>query len=138
MPYSFKKSLDLLGRSQGLVSLPLASSPTLPHLPQPTPYTSDLNACGLFSPSDCTKADARWVPEEEPDYIPESEPKEQTHLSLPCCQHSPERQPGMEDVPLDGKALDALQEYSNAFDQSRLLKRRLSTLTHSPRYSKVR
>ncbi|PWY78372.1 hypothetical protein BO70DRAFT_363251 [Aspergillus heteromorphus CBS 117.55] len=139
MPYSLEKPLDLIGRPQGLVTLPLASSPNTLSLCHATPYVSDLTTCGLFSPSDCTRADARWVPEPQHDYDSEepSSSKQPSYQSLPCCHHAQGIPPGMEDVPLDAPSRHALEEYSSSFDQHRLLKRRLSTLTHSPQRNKV-
>lgn len=134
MPYCLGKSLGLIGRGQEPLSFSLTGSPTLC---TNTPYISDLNASRLLAPSDRTEADIRWTTHAEQACDPEDSFKEHAVLCLPCCHHTEDHHPGMDDTPLDGKARNALEEYSNSFDEYRLLKRRLSTLTHSPRSEKA-
>ncbi|PWY75676.1 hypothetical protein BO83DRAFT_463317 [Aspergillus eucalypticola CBS 122712] len=134
MPWSLGKSLGLIGRGQEPLSFSLTGSPTLC---ANTPYISDLNASRLLSTPDRTEADARWTYHTERDYEPEDSFKEHAVMCLPCCHHTEDNQPGMDDTPLDRKARNALEEYSNSFDEYRLLKRRLSTLSHSPRSEKA-
>ncbi|RAH58887.1 hypothetical protein BO85DRAFT_511272 [Aspergillus piperis CBS 112811] len=120
MPWSLGKSLGLIGRGQEPLSFSLTGSPTLC---ANTPYISDLNASRLLSTPDRTEADARWTYHTERDYEPEDSFKEHAVLCLPCCHHTEDNQPGMDDTPLDRKARNALEEYSNSFDEYRLLKR---------------
>ncbi|RAK98143.1 uncharacterized protein BO80DRAFT_495798 [Aspergillus ibericus CBS 121593] len=130
MPWSLKKSLNLIGRGQEPLSFALAASPVLC---RSTSYVSDLNICKFASIPYRTEDDARWARTDEDDRDPEDVLREQTELCLPCCHHTPDNHPGMDDAPLDEKARYALEAYSNSFDEYRVLKRRLSTLTHSPK-----
>ncbi|PWY93075.1 hypothetical protein BO94DRAFT_532859 [Aspergillus sclerotioniger CBS 115572] len=127
MPWSLKKSLNLIGRGQEPLSFSLASSPILC---KSTSCVTDLNT--KFILSDRTEEEARWF-QFEHDRNSEECMKEQAELCLPCCHHTQDNHPGMNDGPLDEKARHALEAYSNPFDEYRFLKRRLSTLTHSPR-----
>ncbi|OOF92579.1 hypothetical protein ASPCADRAFT_153276 [Aspergillus carbonarius ITEM 5010] len=132
MPWSLKKSLNLIGRGQEPLSFSLASSPILC---QNTSYVSDFNPTKFLS-TDRTEEEAHWF-EHYHDRNSEEAFKEQPELCLPCCHHTPDTHFGMDDVSLDEKARHALEAYSNSFDEYRVLKRRLSTLTHSPRSDKA-
>ncbi|OJJ70201.1 hypothetical protein ASPBRDRAFT_45494 [Aspergillus brasiliensis CBS 101740] len=130
MPWSLGKSLGLIGRGQEPLSFSLAGSPTLC---QNTPYISDLNASSFLAPSDRTEANIHWTYHTKPECDSEDSFKDHTVSCLPCYHHTEDHQLGMDDTTMDKKARNALEEYSNSFDEYRLLKRRLSTLTHSPR-----
>ncbi|PYI08394.1 hypothetical protein BO78DRAFT_416846 [Aspergillus sclerotiicarbonarius CBS 121057] len=134
MPWSWGKSLNLIGRGQEPLSFSLTSSPILC---KNTSYISDLTTYKFSSTPYRTEEDTRWARTDEDDYNPEDSLKEQTELCLPCCHHTQDNHPGMDDAPLDEKARHALEAYSNSFDEYRVLKRRLSTLTHSPRNDKA-
>ncbi|KAI3058668.1 hypothetical protein CBS147353_10700 [Aspergillus niger] len=128
MPQSPGTSLGLTGRRQESLSHSLAASPTLR---ENATYISDLNASRLLPAPDRAEVDVRWAYHMDRDCDPGDNVKKQTVLCHPGCHHTQDKPLGMDDAPLDGKARHALEEYSDSFDEYRLLKRRLSTLTYS-------
>ncbi|KAL7649231.1 hypothetical protein ACMYSQ_012342 [Aspergillus niger] len=102
MPRPFGTSLSLF----------LAASPTLC---KSATYILDPNTSRLLSQLDYAEADVSWTYHADRDCDPEDGLKEQTALCLPCCHHTQDKPPSMDDAPLDEKACHALEEYLTSF-----------------------
>ncbi|OJZ80278.1 hypothetical protein ASPFODRAFT_53648 [Aspergillus luchuensis CBS 106.47] len=129
MPRSLGTSLGLIGRGQEPHSLSLAASSTLC---KNATYISDPNASRVHPAPNHAEADVRRAYHADRDCDSGDSAKKQTVLCLPGCHHARAKLSGMDDAPLNGRSRYALKVYSDSFDDYRLLKRRLSTLTHSP------